>query len=192
MSVHKEKEAAGSLVLEPCSSYKVVSPLAEPLLCAKEQNSTDTIGCTAMKVAWPIKRQSEKKVGSLVIWLKTPAAAGHLFQQRLARFGEHPEHSAQGLSQGRASTSTITAAHTGTNKRTALRETIPSVQYVKRNTLCSTGGAAKHIPEKPKFGPALPPAMAKEKLAEERRAKERAIEQRRKKRGEAGEYMADA
>ena len=34
----------------------------------------------------------------------------------------------------------------------------------------------KHIPEKPKFGPALPLAIAREKLVEERRAKERAIE----------------
>jgi hypothetical protein len=34
----------------------------------------------------------------------------------------------------------------------------------------------KHIQEKLKFGPALPLAMAREKLAEERRAKERAIE----------------
>ena len=49
----------------------------------------------------------------------------------------------------------------------------------------------KHIPEKPKFGPTLPLAMAREKLAEERRAKERAMEQRRKERGEADEDMAD-
>jgi len=45
----------------------------------------------------------------------------------------------------------------------------------------------KHVPEKLKFGPALPPAIAKEKLAEERRAKERATEQT----GETDEYMAD-
>ena len=49
----------------------------------------------------------------------------------------------------------------------------------------------KHIPEKPKFGPTLPLAMAREKLAEERRAKERAIEQRRKERGEADDDIAD-
>jgi 5,10-methylene-tetrahydrofolate dehydrogenase/methenyl tetrahydrofolate cyclohydrolase len=33
----------------------------------KEQNSTDTIDCTVMKVAWLSKRQSEQRVGSLVI-----------------------------------------------------------------------------------------------------------------------------
>jgi hypothetical protein len=40
-----------------------------------------------MKVAWLSKRQSEKRVGSLVIWLKTPAAAEHLLRQEYARFG---------------------------------------------------------------------------------------------------------
>ena len=49
----------------------------------------------------------------------------------------------------------------------------------------------KHIPEKPKFGPTLPPAMAKEKLVRERRAKEKAKEQRREESGEADEGMAD-
>jgi hypothetical protein len=39
----------------------------------------------------------------------------------------------------------------------------------------------KHTPEKPKFGPTLPSAMAKEKLSKERRIKERAIEERRTK-----------
>jgi hypothetical protein len=53
----------------------------------KEQNSTDTIDCTAMKVAWLSKRQSEKRVGSLVIWLKQPAAADHLLREGIARFG---------------------------------------------------------------------------------------------------------
>jgi hypothetical protein len=33
----------------------------------KEQNSTDTIDCIAMKVAWLSRRQSEKRVGSPVI-----------------------------------------------------------------------------------------------------------------------------
>jgi hypothetical protein len=37
----------------------------------------------------------------------------------------------------------------------------------------------KHTPEKPKFSPTLPLAIAKEKLARERRAKEKAIEERR-------------
>lgn len=50
----------------------------------------------------------------------------------------------------------------------------------------------KHVPEKPKFGPTLPPAMAKEKLAMERRAKEKATEERRKGQGEADESMVDA
>jgi len=44
----------------------------------KEQNSTDTVDYIAMKVAWLSKKQSEKKVGSLVIWMKQPAAAEHL------------------------------------------------------------------------------------------------------------------
>jgi hypothetical protein len=47
----------------------------------------DTTDCTAMKVAWPSKRQSEKRVGSLIIWLKTPAAAEHLLQREFAGLG---------------------------------------------------------------------------------------------------------
>jgi len=50
----------------------------------------------------------------------------------------------------------------------------------------------KHVPEKPKFGPTLPPAMAKEKLAKEKRAREKAIEERRKEQREADENMVDA
>jgi hypothetical protein len=50
----------------------------------------------------------------------------------------------------------------------------------------------KHIPEKPKFGPTLPPVMAKEKLARERRAKEKAMEERREEQGEIDENMSDA
>jgi hypothetical protein len=46
----------------------------------KEQNSTDTIDYIAMRVAWLSKRQSEKRVGSLVIQLKLSAAADHLLQ----------------------------------------------------------------------------------------------------------------
>jgi hypothetical protein len=48
------------------------------LLEFKEQNSTDTIDYIAIKVAWLSKRQSGKRVGSLVIWLKLPAAAEYL------------------------------------------------------------------------------------------------------------------
>jgi hypothetical protein len=40
-----------------------------------------------MKVAWLSKRQSEKRVGSLVIWLKQPAATDHLLREGIARFG---------------------------------------------------------------------------------------------------------
>jgi hypothetical protein len=40
---------------------------SEVLLEFKEQNSTDTIDCIAIKVAWLSKRQSEKRVGSLMI-----------------------------------------------------------------------------------------------------------------------------
>ena len=50
----------------------------------------------------------------------------------------------------------------------------------------------KHVPEKPKFGPTLPPVMAKEKLAKERRAKEKAIAGRRMEQGETDENMLDA
>jgi hypothetical protein len=53
----------------------------------KEQNSTDIIDCTAMKVVWLSKRQSEKRVGSLVIWLKQPAATDHLLREGITRFG---------------------------------------------------------------------------------------------------------
>jgi len=50
----------------------------------------------------------------------------------------------------------------------------------------------KHVLEKPKFGPTLPLAIAKEKLAKERRAKEKAIEERRKVQREADKNMVDA
>jgi hypothetical protein len=39
-----------------------------------------------MKVVWLSKRQSEKRVGSLVIWLKQPAAADHFSHERIVRF----------------------------------------------------------------------------------------------------------
>jgi hypothetical protein len=44
----------------------------------KEQNSTDTVDYIAMKVAWLSKKQSGKRVGSLVIWMKQLAATEHL------------------------------------------------------------------------------------------------------------------
>lgn len=50
----------------------------------------------------------------------------------------------------------------------------------------------KHTPEKPTFGPTLPPAIAREKLIREKRAKEKAIEERRKEQGEVDQNMADA
>jgi hypothetical protein len=50
----------------------------------------------------------------------------------------------------------------------------------------------KHTPEKPKFGPTLPLAIAKEKLARERRAKEKAMEERREEQGEIDENISDA
>jgi hypothetical protein len=49
----------------------------------------------------------------------------------------------------------------------------------------------KHILEKPKFSPTLPLAMAKEKLARERRAKQKVVEERREQ-GETDENMLDA
>jgi hypothetical protein len=52
----------------------------------KEQNSTNTIYCTAMKITWLSKRQSEKRVRPLVIWLEQPAAADHLLQGGMAEF----------------------------------------------------------------------------------------------------------
>jgi hypothetical protein len=53
----------------------------------KEQNSTDTIDCIATKAAWLSKRHSGKRVGSLVIWLKQPAATEYLIQKGIAKFG---------------------------------------------------------------------------------------------------------
>jgi hypothetical protein len=53
----------------------------------EEQNSTDTVDCTAMKATWLSKRQLGKRVESLVIWLKQAAAAGHLIRRGTALFG---------------------------------------------------------------------------------------------------------
>jgi hypothetical protein len=44
----------------------------------KEQNGTDTVDCTAMKVAWLSKKQSGKRVRSLIIWMKQLATTEHL------------------------------------------------------------------------------------------------------------------
>jgi hypothetical protein len=56
--------------------------------------------------------------------------------------------------------------------------------------LTRSASSTQNIPEKPKFGPTLPPAMAKEKLARERRAKQKAVEERREQ-GETDENMSD-
>jgi hypothetical protein len=52
----------------------------------KKQNSTDTIDCIVTKAIKLSKRYSEKRVGSLMIWLKLPVAAEHLLRQGTARF----------------------------------------------------------------------------------------------------------
>jgi hypothetical protein len=57
------------------------------LLEFKEQNSMDTIDCTAMKATWLSKRHSGKRVGSLVIWLKKLIATEHLIRQGTTLFG---------------------------------------------------------------------------------------------------------
>ena len=53
----------------------------------RTQNSTDSIDCTAMKASWLSKSQLKKRVGSLVIWLKHPAAVEYLLQRGTAMFG---------------------------------------------------------------------------------------------------------
>jgi hypothetical protein len=53
----------------------------------KEQNSTNGIDFTAMKATWLSRRHPEKRVGSLVIWLKHLAAAEHLLQAGTTLFG---------------------------------------------------------------------------------------------------------
>jgi hypothetical protein len=53
----------------------------------KDQNSTKDVDCTAMKVNWLSKSYLEKRVGSLVIWLRNKAAADHLLQRGTAVFG---------------------------------------------------------------------------------------------------------
>jgi hypothetical protein len=50
----------------------------------------------------------------------------------------------------------------------------------------------KHVPEKPRFSPTLPPAIAKEKLAKEGRVKEKALEERRIEEREADDNILDA
>ena len=164
-----------------------------------------------MKVAWLSKRQLEKRVGSLVIWLKTPAAAGHLLQQGLARFGAsgafcsrfEPRPSIDlcyncnryGHKQANCSHQTKCGICSNPhNTRNCSQRDNPKCPVCKEKHFVFDRRCRfhpKHIPEKPKFGPTLPPAIAREKLAEERRAKERAMEQKKKERGEADEDMAD-
>jgi hypothetical protein len=50
----------------------------------------------------------------------------------------------------------------------------------------------KYVLEKPKFGPTLPLAMVKEKLAKEKSAKEKALEERRMEEGGADDNIVDA
>jgi hypothetical protein len=178
----------------------------------KEQNSTDTTDCTAMKVAWLSKRQSEKRVGSLVIWLKTPAAAEHLLQQGFARFGasgafcskfEQKESLDLCYNCNRYGHKQVNCSHQTKcgicsnphNTRNCSQRDSPRCPACKGDHPIFDRKCKfhpKHAPEKPKFGPTLPPAMAKEKLAKERRIKEKAIEERRKEQREADENMVDA
>jgi hypothetical protein len=60
-----------------------------------ERNSTDAIDCTARKATWLSKRQQGKKIESLVIWLKQPAAAEHLMRQGTTLFGASGPYSSK-------------------------------------------------------------------------------------------------
>ena len=176
----------------------------------KEQNGTNTTDCTAMKVAWLSKRPSEKRVGSLVIWLMTPAAAEHLLQQGYARFGA-PGAECSRFEQRLSIDLCYNCNRYGHKQANCTHQTKCGTCSNPHNTRnCSQRGDPKcpvcgkkhpvfdrrrrfhpkHILDKPKFGLTLPPAMAKEKLAKERRAKEKAIEQRGGE-GGADEDMAD-
>jgi hypothetical protein len=178
----------------------------------KEQNSTDTVDCTAMKVAWLSKKQSRKRVGSLVIWMKQPAAAEHLLQRGMARF-RAPGAFCSKFEQRESLDLCYNCNRYGHKQVNCTHQKkcgICSNQHDTRN--CSQRDSPrcpackgdhpifdrkckfhpKHVLEKPKFGPTLPPAMAKEKLAKERRAKEKALEERRIEEGEADDNMLDA
>jgi len=178
----------------------------------KERNSIDATDCTAMKVAWLSKRQSEKRVGSLVIWLKTPAAAEHLLQQGFARFRASGAFCSR-FEQRESLDLRYNCNRYGHKQANCTHQTKCGICSNPHNTRnCSQRDSPKcpacrwdhpifdrkcrfhpkHVPEKPKFGLTLPPAMAKEKLAKERRAKEKALEERRMEEGEADENMLDA
>jgi hypothetical protein len=178
------------------------------LLEFKEQNSTDTIDCTAMKVAWLSKRQSEKRVGSLVIWLKLSAAADHLLQQGTARFKASGAFCSR-FEQRESIDLCYNCNRYGHKQANCMNKTKCGICSNPHNTgNCSQRDSPrcpackgehtifdkkcklhpKHIPDKPKFGPTLPPAMAKEKLARERRARQKAVEERR----EQDENTSDA
>ncbi|TKA61826.1 hypothetical protein B0A49_11603, partial [Cryomyces minteri] len=55
----------------------------------KEDNSTEGIDCTAHKVRWLSKAQSQKATGSLVIWLKNKISAEHLLRAGQVMFGAY-------------------------------------------------------------------------------------------------------
>ena len=59
---------------------------AVPTEC-KDQNSTEDVDCTAMKLNRLSKSHLKKRVGSLVIWLRHKVAADHLLQRGTAVFG---------------------------------------------------------------------------------------------------------
>ena len=52
----------------------------------KEDNSNATVDCLAKKVAW-LSKNSEKPVGSLVVWLSRKEAAEHLLWSQTVLFG---------------------------------------------------------------------------------------------------------
>jgi hypothetical protein len=142
----------------------------------EEQNSTDTIDCTAMKAVWLSKRQSGKRVGSLVIWLKLPTAAEHLLQQGMARFGasgsfcskfEQRERinlcyncNTYGHKQvnwtNQTKCGTCSNSHNTRNcsQRNSPRCLMCKGEHPTFDRMCK--GHPKHSLEKPKVGPTLP------------------------------------
>ncbi|KAK4976539.1 hypothetical protein LTR28_008070 [Elasticomyces elasticus] len=53
----------------------------------KEQYGTGDVDCTAMKVSWLSRRSLQKKVGSLVIWLRNKMTVDHLLRTGSVLFG---------------------------------------------------------------------------------------------------------
>jgi hypothetical protein len=143
-----------------------------------------------------------------VIWLKLSAAADHLLQQGAARFKASRAFCSR-FERRESIDLCYNCNRYGHKQANCMSKTKCGICSNPHNTRdCSQRDSPRclacrgehpifdkkcklhreHIPEKPKFGPILPPAMAKEKLARERRAKQKAVEERR----EQDENMSDA